>query len=397
MTGHISKTGTSNSSARAFKTLDMIEGLFDLLNEEINGPEWLRRFALLANCSSAAALWWHEGQLESLNVDSYGEAVPSDPVCLRYLEEIVTRAKPTSPSLLEDMVHQSNIDLDARAFSLLDEKYMVACMDWHPARAFLVFGGRDGDPNWNTTDRDRLRQILPLLHKSLSVKKKMSYYEDIIDLSNKFINEVPRGVITVMPDSKLLIANRLGSRLLREGKLIQLQDGSQVSFKDFAVQQEFNTQISSLMKLPDDKLDEYIWFKKLSGNNSSEDMLITFACFKLDMWKVESTPYDRVGVMVIETEHELDIPSEGQLVEFFKVSRAQARVIQELMQESSVEKVAERLNLSVNTVRSHLRSIYNVMGVNNKAQLLQRLSNTLRKYVRSSNPENDTHLTGKQK
>jgi DNA-binding CsgD family transcriptional regulator len=61
-----------------------------------------------------------------------------------------------------------------------------------------------------------------------------------------------------------------------------------------------------------------------------------------------------------------------------RLTPAEARVCESLFRTGSVDAVAEDLNLTRNTVRSHLKSIYAKFGVVSQGQLMQRLANSLR-------------------
>ena len=51
-------------------------------------------------------------------------------------------------------------------------------------------------------------------------------------------------------------------------------------------------------------------------------------------------------------------------------------MVQTILQDISVEETADKLNVSINTVRAHLRAIYARLGVTNKSQLLRIIGST---------------------
>ena len=75
------------------------------------------------------------------------------------------------------------------------------------------------------------------------------------------------------------------------------------------------------------------------------------------------------------------LPTAEQLSDFYNLTKAQSRLVIALMQGKSSEEAAAHLNVSVNTVRSHLRAIYSKLGTDNKADLVRIVSATLVGYL----------------
>ena len=74
-------------------------------------------------------------------------------------------------------------------------------------------------------------------------------------------------------------------------------------------------------------------------------------------------------------------PTTAQLCEFYQLTSAQAKVVECLLQGQSPAEAAEQLHISVNTVRSHLRTIYSKLAVDNQTDLIRTVSQTLVDYI----------------
>jgi DNA-binding CsgD family transcriptional regulator len=61
----------------------------------------------------------------------------------------------------------------------------------------------------------------------------------------------------------------------------------------------------------------------------------------------------------------------------YLLSRAEIRVVNELLQGQSVEGVAEALNVSVHTIRTHLKNIFAKTGTCRQAELVRLMSSCL--------------------
>jgi len=73
-------------------------------------------------------------------------------------------------------------------------------------------------------------------------------------------------------------------------------------------------------------------------------------------------------------------PSISELREFYGLSKGQGRVIACMLRGTNIDDTAKELHISINTIRSHLRAVYDKLGVNNKSELFRLLSMTLVNY-----------------
>lgn len=64
-------------------------------------------------------------------------------------------------------------------------------------------------------------------------------------------------------------------------------------------------------------------------------------------------------------------PSSEVLRVFFNLTRAEARIVVLLTEELTLVDIAESLNISLNTLRVHIRSIYEKVGVSNRSALIK--------------------------
>ena len=354
---------------------DLLAACFDLLNDDITGPQWLGKVAALANCESVSCVWWKAGHPETHLEETFGPALTLPSGYINSLDIFAESLTPNDAGLIYDLAHKAG-NMTGNTFTPLSAPdLLIAYLDGHPAHVFMILGNRKISPDWQSYDREYLAQLLPSLRKSISIKKRLSRYEDVIELVNKISDENPRGLIVLTPDGELIAANKLAEEALEEGSRIKLND-RQLKICDRELQVEFDLQLQNIGKLPKSDIDKFVWYKNISSKSGRSDLLITLRAFRLDNWRRESSAYDRSAVITTEQLDSLAIPGQSQLREFFQLSKAQARFASALMQSTSVKETAGKLHISVNTARSHLRSIYERVGVDNKSQLLQRLATT---------------------
>ncbi len=131
-----------------------------------------------------------------------------------------------------------------------------------------------------------------------------------------------------------------------------------------------------IQSLRDGDFEDYAWYRNLDKSSPANSVLLTMKAFRLDLWRREATPHDRIAVLILDMPGIHSVPPQAQLREFYELTPAQARVVQTILQDMSVEDAASKLNVSINTVRAHLRAIYARLGVTNKSQLLRVISTT---------------------
>jgi DNA-binding CsgD family transcriptional regulator len=203
----------------------------------------------------------------------------------------------------------------------------------------------------------------------------MSSYEDAIEITNKLFDEMPRGLVVVTVEGELVVASRMTRQLIETGRLFKSSE-KYLEFDDPEIQGAFEEQLGSIAALPADALEKYVWHKNLTGTTGPDSYTASLLAFRYQNWKLESTACDRVAVLVINNQKLIGVPAIEHIREFYRLTNAQARVVTALFKGESVEEASTALNISPNTVRSHLRAIYSKLGVANKAALLQLVSTT---------------------
>ena len=359
-----------NAEQRAEKYRQLclvLEGCFDLLNGELSDEEWQGRLAVLANCRVSCCLWWREGLPETISYSCYGDLQPPARQWVDYLEPAIAAAQPKALALLESIPGSPQ---------LLTPDRLVFCVEVSPVRIIIVLDKPLHADGWTDRDRENLLQHMKAIAKPVRIRRRRSWLEDVLDLTNKFVDSMPRAAIVLTPDREIFATNALAEKLFDESDLMRNLDGK-LEFTDRAKTRELKHELQHVLALPKDSLDNYAWHRNLSDSTGPEGCMVTMRAFPFENWRLESTARDRVLVMVLEVQDEMAVPSVEQIAEFYKLTKAQARVAGSLAAGNSIEGTARALNVSVNTVRTHLRAIYATMGVDDKSQLSARLSRTL--------------------
>jgi DNA-binding CsgD family transcriptional regulator len=352
---------------------DLLASCFDLLNDDITAQEWLGKLADLANCESVTCIWWRTGQPDTYLKDVFGREMDFSVDCFGSIDHLIDATRPQAACILGKSEVAASTLTDEADFSCMSSDRLITCIDWNPARVILILGDRLVSPNWDANDRLRINEILPVIRKSVLVKKKLSLYTDIIEISRKVDDEAARGLLTLLPNRDVLAANKQASDILEDGSIIRLK-AHKIEFAKMELQAEFEFQLNRMATMTANHPENFYWYRNLGKSKASEDLLLTMRAVSLNSWHRESFLDDRTAIITLERMEYQEVPAVGQLREFYGLTDAQARFIREVMGSANIDEAASNLHISINTARSHLRAIYSKIGVNNMSQLMRRVS-----------------------
>ena len=74
------------------------------------------------------------------------------------------------------------------------------------------------------------------------------------------------------------------------------------------------------------------------------------------------------------------LPTPRQLQDYYGLTNAQAKVAVHLCSKDNIVGAAEHLGISVNTARSHLRTIYAKTGAKSQSELVGLLTSTIKTF-----------------
>ncbi len=346
----------------------VMEGSMDLLLGSMDAEEWLGRVALLAGCRSVACMWWREGMPETVRHDQFGSLRRPPPDWVEIIEAELAARRPAAPLVL----------IPAQEAPAWESDYMVYCLEVSPVRIVFIFADRDSGEAWGATERAHALRFMKFISKPVDILRRLSWLTDIVDLANKTLDGLPRGVICLTPDGDIVKANALARSLLADGRVMQEQHGKLV-LTDRGKHTELHAQLRSTLNMSGRQLAAYRWHRNLTDSTGSGSVMIAMGAHPFDNWKLESSARDRVLIMAIQTDRDSQPPCVEEIEEFFRLTPAQARVAVALARDSNVANVAATLGISVNTVRTHLRAIYAQLGLESKGELTALIASSISK------------------
>lgn len=158
------------------------------------------------------------------------------------------------------------------------------------------------------------------------------------------------GRICVSQAMKVVRANRAAANLLREGVGLHVHDGYLT-----VTSQEVRAALLSAMRR---KRTSYAATPPCAAGNPTMVLIEPLAEIGLiiSLWRAGRAPVRLVA----------------PLADFFSLSQQQARVAAELVAGRSVEGIARKLGVTIATVRSHLKALYEKTGARSQAEVVAR-------------------------
>jgi DNA-binding CsgD family transcriptional regulator len=177
-----------------------------------------------------------------------------------------------------------------------------------------------------------------------------------------------------------MAANYAAALILQKNDGISVQQNVLV-LDDADTQSELTGALDGMKTLNQDEIEQPRWFWPLQLKNKPHPIQLALQIIPIHEWHLESSNKSRVGLLFLNDPTQLDKPSIRQLQAYFNLTGAQANVALALWGGMGISEAADKLSITVNTARSHLRKIYHKVGARSHAELMSILTATMVKYT----------------
>jgi DNA-binding CsgD family transcriptional regulator len=358
----------------------LLECITDYHLGNTNTTEWLQNMAQFAQCEAVHVVNWTAGRPETAITYSSAEPIKFDAAWLTWVDRLIETMNPKEPDLLENIAQSAEANDGPADNPLTNPELMISYLDSYPAISLLIFQSNNKSEGWSDNERKYLRRLLPGLLKAHLVHKKLTNAEDRLQMANSAMNGSPRAMIGMSPTGEIFQANDAALDL-QDGTTFATQNG-RLTINEPRVMQQLNDKLGEMRILQADSVNQFIWNRSFRSTSDGENYQLMLRGFILDPWHLETSAYDRFAVLTIGRPDSAQSPTVEQLRDFYDLSNAQARVVLALLEGNDVMTSAAKLHISINTMRSHMRSIYAKLGASNQSDLLRLLTRTLVDYTR---------------
>ena len=220
-----------------------------------------------------------------------------------------------------------------------------------------------------------LNEIFPHLQRMLRLARQQAERESQAALVLEMLDFSPWGIVTLCAREGIVYANAEAARILDQSDGLTVRNGRlRLPDRDAGSRLNEFVECAQQVRVDSDELLEMV-VSRPSGAPG-------YRLLGRPMSSPAQSPAGELAitrvVVLIHDPSERQMPETSQLMQFFGLSRAEARVARSLYQGYSVQDTAQRLGLSSNTVRSHLKKIYRKVGVESQGGLQRELASSPR-------------------
>jgi DNA-binding CsgD family transcriptional regulator len=355
----------------------LLESIADMQLGDQTPDEWLEQFTDIVGCSAAGTIVW-TGDDPKNNLMRCSENFNDFPLnWIPVAEDIITRSTSKNYDFLDDMAEALDIEDPYPSSPLHDRNLLMVFLDKGTTRSLMVLQRNDA-VGWSSEERKSLSEILPGLRKANELHKLLCLTNNRLDIASKVLDGAPRGIAALTPDGHIIKANMLGLELLANKDCFTEVDGK-LTILNKEVQTGFLETLALIRDTKPEYLQGLVWNRSFITKKKQMLQIIVRA-YPLDSPNLESNDYDRFVALFIHTPERYIRPSAKGLQEFYGLTAAQARLVSGLLEGQSIKDAAVAQNIQINTARSHMQSIYAIMGVSGQADLMRLLGATLVNY-----------------
>jgi len=250
--------------------------------------------------------------------------------------------------------------------------WLMGVVTKSPSHVSLIWFSREADlGEYSSGERELLELLLPHLQNATEVSDDVTDLNMKIDAAEQILNRTPFGIFFLDVDGTVLFKNGIARQLLK----------AKDCFKSHG------NRLTLLKNEHGKKLKEYLdEFANCSdpltmGRRNFTVQSLTgdkqYNVVFIPMKTTQNSGLRRGDKIVLLQIHNPEPIDQGQLdglETFYNLTAAEIKVCQRLYVSKSLTEAAESLELSINTVKTHLIRSFRKIGVSSQAELLQKLA-----------------------
>ena len=302
---------------------------------------------------------WGEG-----GDDIYLQAMLDQPAgAIRLSSEIVA----------PDLAHQTEIHRELAAPWQL-EYFLFASLGSHDGVTSVLSLARciDDDP-FTTADIDLLSQaLLPHLCRSISVHTSIASIRQNNALLAAMIDMAPCGIVVFDVSGRPILVNESAAAMFARDRGLALRNGK-LRTADSRAQAMLDAALPNAIALSQGQLARPPAPIVIPRNGGAQPCQLVFSPLTKHSETAE-LPGRAACVALIYDErgHQPDLPAD--LAGTYGLSKAEVRLCKTLLTGKTAQQAADALNISPNTVKTHLSRIFHKTGVHSQTALLHLLT-----------------------
>lgn len=253
--------------------------------------------------------------------------------------------------------------------------------DHHKLPAALSLYRSESDPRFSEADAHRLGRLLPHLSRSLGIMFHLRDRDAALAVSLAAMDKLTAGVVLLQAPDTVVFANRTAQKFLREGRYIRWSPGlgepkSGLTLNERLKSQNKRFRQALAQSLSPVDLGGPTHFSNailLPTPDGAPGSVLHVSPFISDHPNLATGMTHQRAILIA---YDLESASRVRpelLSELFGLSPAEARAAVQVAVGGPMARVAERLGVSLNTLKTHLRAVYAKTQTHRQVDLLKLL------------------------
>jgi DNA-binding CsgD family transcriptional regulator len=242
----------------------------------------------------------------------------------------------------------------------------------NPCVACSLYRGVHADA-FDEEDKQKLTLILPHISRALGVMLKLRNAEFKLVASYAALDRIGSGVLLMGGDRSVLFANRAAKNILDEDDGLSLRKYGagalgRLFSGDVPTQTAIDTALSNAVEPMAQAVPHFAQSVRVSRPSGQLPYSLQFSSLASNNEFGEGMDAPQIIVFISDPDQEIQVDPE-LLRKTYGLTPAEIRVAVALCQEGDIEEVAAKIFVSVHTVKSQLKQVYQKTGVDNRTRL----------------------------
>ncbi len=352
-----------------------MSGSYGLVLNEIDDEPFLRRARDLTKSHSVAMVRWLDNAPDTQLNTYVGEPLELPAGFKPWLDKCLQREREL-PVLLSDLGAEHAAPDYATSDFINNPRTMAVVMARKPSRIIVVYRRNSSGQEWSDAEQESYMAVAKIMRQCVRLHKAVDSMKGVIETAKGLFNSSPSGMIIMQPDGEINLANRVATRILRRQDGICVRN-NKLFIDDKIINDEFKLLLARSRTMTKAETHGFQWHRGVRRQNSKTAYQLSVHMLSLAEWHIESRYFDKVIVVFLADPLGFAAPTAEQLKSYYDFTDAQAKVALALWGGTGIREAAESLAISINTARTHLRAIYEKVGVANHAELMAVLTTSL--------------------
>ena len=364
-----------------FALADLVGDLLNVAYDDTYMTKWLARCAEELGCSKAALLSWEARDLDSQHAFTYGTKNLLTREWCEWFDRLMMHYLPEGTCLFEDIMtdlfNLTNTGMEdelrelIKTAPLFPSNIKVALVSWKKDIVIMALEHPENS-EWVLADADKIRFITKHLRNANQVLSHIYNVRWGASISSALMDSAPRGLTVLAPGGYIGYATSKAQVIINMNDGLSLEKGM-LRFADKDQEDEYYKNLARLEN--DEEGTHFLSVERPSGKPPLQLMLAAMHTKRGHVQTVQGQPF--VTLFFHNTAEHIKITVE-QLQKYFSFTKAEAKVAQAMFVHNNMQASADSLSISINTVRTHLRRVYEKANISTQSELMRMLSSALR-------------------